>query len=282
MKCKTGVVLFADTQETTGNRRERFNNKLYFVGRNQKYAIGCAGDSSDIDKFMTYIRSRLQNDDVEELYSYDDLYTKLCEIIESFCVDLRTTYAKIYNDSKMTRFDFQGLFVAPLKTEKSTWSFERYEIYQLDIQFTDTKRPTDRDFYVRRRIHRACIGDGGELARAILDLLEDLINTSEHPFEEEPKYYTFSKNLCAMLCDVVLYMVTKFSITSNTPVHAMYVTSNGAKLLWRNEYWKNKKGPTRKDLLFDTLKQLVTEIRIPESRLMKFVDQLYNISKHIT
>ena len=63
---------------------------------------------------MTYIRSRLQNDDVEELYSYDDLYTKLCEIIESFCVDLRTTYAKIYNDSKMTRFDFQGLFVASL------------------------------------------------------------------------------------------------------------------------------------------------------------------------
>ena len=119
------------------------------------------------------------------------------------------------------------------------------------------------------------------MARAILDLLEDLINTSGHPFEEEPKYYTFSRNLCAMICDVVLDMVTKFSITSNTPFHATCVTTSGAKLLWRKEYWRDAKGLTRKDLLLDTLKQLIREIRIPQSRLTEFVDQLYIMSKNI-
>ena len=271
LKYNGGVVLFADSQETTGSMREQFHNKIHFIGRNDTYAIGCAGESADIDQFVSHLRLEFENDNGTQLYTYDELYQILDTITAKFCKKLKATARGIYNNEDSTRFNFEGLFVAPMRLDKEPkWSFERYSIYHIDIHFTSTRQPDDKDFLIRNRVHKACIGDGKDSATSLLDILQYFMNLSKpRSLDESPQFYRLSRELCALLCDVILRLVPRLTVTSSAPIHAMDITRKGAKALWRDEYFK--KTTTFEDLLKGTFRKLLEESDLSKEKILNLL-----------
>jgi hypothetical protein len=272
LKYNGGVVLFADSQETTGNMREQFHNKIYFIGENDAYAIGCAGESADIDQFISYLRLEFKEDNGTQLYTYDELYQKLYNVTAKFCKELKSTAHEIHNNEDSARFNFEGLFVAPMRLDREPkWPYERYSIYHIDIHFTSTRQPDDRDFLVRNRMHKACIGDGKDSAASLLDILQYFINLSKSKnLDESPQFYRLSRELCALICDVILRLVPRLTVTSSAPIHAIEITGNGAKALWREEYFK--KTTTFEELLKGTFRKLLEEIDLPKEKVLNLLN----------
>jgi 20S proteasome alpha/beta subunit len=92
LKYQNGILLFSDTQESvptnTGYSRGLFQGKLYPIGDN-RCAIGCAGRSADIDKFVNYISLEFKGEQYAFPYEDNELYSKLNKLVLNFIGGLK-------------------------------------------------------------------------------------------------------------------------------------------------------------------------------------------------
>lgn len=261
LKYQSGILLFSDTQESlptnTGYSRSLFQGKLYPIGGN-RFAIGCAGKSSDIDKFVNYLVLQFREEQNSLSYEDVDLYSKLDKIAVNFCSELKNESKMVYDVPNRTSFDFQGLFAAPIIFSEAKWENQKFGLYQIDIHFDPREIFTERSPWVRKRNFYACIGSGSDATNTILRLIEMVMNEPESKFEIEPKLYKLKRKFCAMICDVLIGLTEQLDVDTAVPVHALDITETGVKELWEKEYWKEN--GSRKDLLFDTVIEGMKEL----------------------
>jgi hypothetical protein len=153
LKYQNEILLFSDTQESvptnTGYSRSLFQGKLYPIGNN-RCAIGCAGRSADIDKFVNYISLEFKNE--QNTFSYEDneLYSKLNKLVLNFSGELKEESKIVYDVPNRISFDFQGLFAAPVKISQAEWQNQKFGLYQIDIVLTQG-RITQRVIFLLER-----------------------------------------------------------------------------------------------------------------------------------
>jgi hypothetical protein len=227
-------------------------------------AIGCAGKSGDIDKFVNYLSSQFRVE--QNTFPYEDveLYSKLDKMVLNFCAELKNESQIVYDVPNRISFDFQGLFAAPLKFSEAEWQNQKFGLYQIEIHFDPRERIfAEHNFWVRKRNFYACIGSGSDSTNTLLRLIEMILNEPELKFEMEPKFYKLRRKLCAMICDVLIGLGSQLDSDTAVPVHALDITDTDVIPLWRNEYW-NDKG-SRKDLLIDTIIEGMNELGMVDS-----------------
>lgn len=212
--CNEGILLFADTQETTGDVKQLDKQKIFLLNKN-RYAIACSGDSSNIDRFVTYLKSRIGED--EKTYSYDELYTKLHKITMDFVAEVKDEVRSISMNNAIIEFDFAAILAAPVKRDDD----RQYGMYRISIYNIDSEKPVAS--HVSQLSFRACVGSGHEVATSMLNAVDDFA------IRHGSRISNFNARLVALICTQIVNLVSGTKTSSGPTTNASLTDAAGSK-----------------------------------------------------
>lgn len=196
INCKDGIVLCSDTQEThpaLGYKR-LIMMKIKSIGNQNRYLIGCAGTSADIELLMQFL-----DDKFNGTMWYGEPNIK--KHITDHMIDFLNTHnvetpKKTHGFPTSHPIDIHALFGAQLLSNSKTHTHVLYKIQ------------TNPRLIIREVPKFASIGSGKRVISPILDYLNQLLEEYKHDWHD------ISTVLGARICNLVFDIVLQTDIAT--------------------------------------------------------------------
>jgi len=216
IKCRNGVVLCSDAQESAGFGdvgTKEISTKVHKIatGDSGSCLLGCAGVTNYIELFVEYVEEVVAN---REAQSY---YQVLDDGVKQFTKQMvsRTSEAGLPRQF-MDKMMPQGIFAG----------FDRETNSPLVYELTPPHPPREL-----RPPYRVAIGTGGLYANLLLGIAETVIDRMTWSTHVEPlRWIDFRTRVVSQFCYFVLARVMHYDLASGLNSYIYVLNEQGGKL----------------------------------------------------